>query len=55
MAFLPISIGLIWIGALWQLAVFGLLFAVVGVVFSASFNSIVGDVYRSGEGLPTVG
>ena len=47
---LPVSLGLIFISELWHLAVFGLLFAVVGVVFSASFNSIVGDVYRTKRG-----
>lgn len=50
-AYLPVSIGLVWISELWHLAVFGLLLAVVGVVFSASFNSIVGDVYRARRGL----
>ena len=47
---LPVSLGLIFIRELWHLAVFGLLFAIVGVVFSASFNSIVGDVYRTRRG-----
>ncbi len=51
LAYLPISLGLIWIRELWHLAVFGLFFAAVGVVFSASFNSIVGDVYRARRGL----
>ena len=51
LAYLPVSIALIWIRELWHLAVLGLLLSVVGVVFSASFNSIVGDVYRARRGL----
>ncbi len=50
LANLPISLGLIWMAELWHLAVLGLLFAIAGVIFSASFNSIVGDIYRSKRG-----
>ncbi len=50
LANLPVSLSLIWIRELWHLAVLGLLLAIVGIVFSASFNSIVGDVYRSRRG-----
>lgn len=47
---LPVSVGLIFISELWHLAVLGLLLAMVGTIFSASFNSIVGDIYQSRRG-----
>jgi MFS family permease len=47
---LPISLALVFIRELWHLAFFGLLFAVAGVIFSTSLNSIVGDVYRTRRG-----
>jgi len=50
LANLPISLGLIWIRELWHLAVLGLLFAAVGTIFSASYNSIIGDFYRGRRG-----
>lgn len=50
LAGLPVSLALVLIGELWHLAILGLFLAMTGVIFSASFNSIVGDVYRARRG-----
>ncbi len=50
LAYLPISLGLVFIRELWHLAVLGLMLAMASAVFSASYNSIVGDAYQRRRG-----
>ncbi len=49
-ATIPVTFGLIYIRELWHLAVLGLLLTVTGIALGASFNSIVGDLYRDSRG-----